>query len=65
MKKFEDIVHSEDTWGDEENVLSREKCFSPSAIESDQDKHQALGVEGRPAEEEWKHNDNWNQKSSL
>ena len=53
------------TWDDEKNVLNRSECFSPSAIESDQDKHQALGVEGRPAEEERKHNDNYNIKSSY
>ena len=48
------------TWDDEENVLSRSECFSPSAIESDQDKHEALGVEGRPTEEERENNNNWN-----
>ena len=53
------------TWDDEENVLNREKCLGPASKESDKDKHEALGVEGRPADEERKDNDNWNINSYL
>ena len=39
------------TRDDEENMLSRSECLGPAAIESDEHKHEALGVEGRPADE--------------
>ena len=48
------------TWDDEEDVLSRGEGFSPAAVESDEDKHEALGVEGGPAEEEGEDDNNWN-----
>ena len=49
------------TGDDKKNVLNRSERFSPSAIESDQDKHETLGVEGRPAEEERENNNNSNK----
>ena len=36
----------------EKYMLSSDQCLSPGAIETDKDKHEALGVEGRQAEEE-------------
>ena len=45
--------------GDHEDVmLHRGQVSVPSAQQSDQDKHQSLGVEWRPAEEEGDHNCN-------
>ena len=46
------------TRDDEEDVLSRGECLGPAAVESDEDKHEALGVEGRPTEEEGEDNNN-------
>ena len=42
-------------------MLSWCKGLSPAAIESHQDKHQALGVKGRPTQEEGKNHNNWNK----
>jgi hypothetical protein len=39
-------------------MLNRSKCFSPAAIESDEDKHETLEVKRSPAEEEEKYNNN-------
>ena len=44
------------TRGHEEYVLGLGACSVPLAKQSDKHKHQALGVEGGPAEEEGKHN---------
>ena len=46
-------------------MLSRGECFSPAAIESDEDKHETLGVEGSPAEEERENNNNWKFRLSF
>ena len=46
-------------------MLGSDKCFGPSAIESDEDKHEALGVEGRPAEEEGEYNNSWNSDYNI
>ena len=46
-------------------MLGSDQCFGPFAIESDQDKHEALGVEGRPAEEEGEYNNNWNSDFNM
>ena len=35
----------------EKSMLGSDQCFSPGAIETEKDKHEALGVEGRQAEE--------------
>ena len=53
------------TWDDEEDVLSRGEGFSPAAVESDEDKHEALGVEGGPAEEEGEDDNNLNITLNL
>ena len=46
------------TWDSKENMLSRGELFSPAAIQGDEDEHEALGVEGGPAEEERDDNNN-------
>ena len=48
------------TWNHKYDVLSRSEVLSPVAIESDEDEHEALGVEGSPAEEECEDNCNYN-----
>ena len=47
------------TWDDEEKLLGSDEMFVPTLGESDQDKHQPLGVVGRPAEEEGHHHHHW------
>ena len=46
-------------------MLGRGEGFSPAAVESDEDKHEALGVEGRPTEEEREDDNNWNMEWKL
>ena len=35
----------------EKYMLSSDQCLSPGAVETDKDKHEALAMEGRQAEE--------------
>ena len=56
--KKNQIVKKCNTWDYEKYVLSWGECLSPGPVESDEDEHEALGVEGRPAEEEGEHNNN-------
>ena len=39
-------------------MLSRGQLFGPAAVQGDKDEHEALGVEGGPAEEERGDNNN-------
>ena len=39
-------------------MLSRGEGLGPAAVQRDQDKHEALGVEGGPTEEERRNNNN-------
>ena len=48
------------TRDDEKDVLSGGECLGPAAVERDEDKHEALGVEGGPAEEEGEDDNNLN-----
>ena len=49
------------TWGEEEDVVGDAVGLCPGPVERDDDEHEPLGVERRPADEEDEHDGHWNK----
>ena len=50
------------TWRQEEQMVRVPVVLVPASVQCDDDEHEALGVEGGPADEENDHDNNWKRE---